>query len=44
MKHYKRWIIAGAALTAANLLVLRKQGLVFDRMEETGTFDNEKKG
>lgn len=37
-------LAAGAALTAANLLVLRKQGLVFDRMEETGTFDNEKKG
>lgn len=37
-------LAAGAALTAANMIVLRKQGLVFDRMEETGTFDNEKKG
>lgn len=36
-------LAAGTALTAANLIVLRKQGLVFDRMEETSTFDNEKK-
>lgn len=36
-------LAAGAALTAANMIVLRKQGFVFDRMEETGTFDNEKK-
>ena len=31
------------AAGAANMIGLRKQGLVFDRMEETGTFDNEKK-
>lgn len=33
----------GGALTAAHLVVLRKQGLVFDRMVGTDEFDNEKK-
>ena len=34
---------AGAALTAAHKLILRKQGLVFDQMEsDTQTFNNEK--
>lgn len=33
---------AGAALTAANLVVLRKQGFVFDRMQQkSDTFKNE---
>ena len=31
---------AGAALTAAQKVVRRQQGIVFDKMESTGTFDN----
>ena len=33
---------AGAALEAAHLVVLRKQGLVFDQMESTTAFNNKK--
>lgn len=32
----------GGALTAAHMVILRKQGIVFDRMQESGTFDNKK--
>lgn len=33
-------LAAGAALTDAHKVVLRQQGIVFDKMESTGTFDN----
>ncbi len=33
-------LAAGAALTAAQKVILRQQGSVFDKMESTGTFDN----
>ena len=32
--------IAGTALTAAQKIALRKQGIVFDKPESTATFDN----
>lgn len=33
-------LAAGAALTAAHKVILRMQGIVFDPMESTSTFDN----
>lgn len=33
-------LTAGAALTDALKVILRQQGIVFDKMESTGTFDN----
>lgn len=32
----------GDAPTAAHMVILRKQGIVFDRMQSTETFDNKK--